>query len=134
MIQVCCCVPCLLSAVVSLCLMILHRRSRPHSVSDESIHFETYILICVCLYVEPVSRSKDYVSSRIKIGSVVCLYTSASPSVPEMEVIPQEGILFSSSSFFSFVVLFCLFCFETSVRSASALLSLQKLWFMDTVL
>ena len=30
----CCCVPCLSSAVVSLCLLILHKRSRPHSVSD----------------------------------------------------------------------------------------------------
>ena len=40
--------------------------------------------MCV-LYVEPVSRSKDYVRSRIHIGSVVCLYTPVSPSATEME-------------------------------------------------
>ena len=36
------------------------------------------------LYVEPVSRSKDYVRSLINIGSVLCLCTPVSPSVPEM--------------------------------------------------
>ena len=41
--------------------------------------------VCVCLYAEPVSRSKDHVRSRMKMGSVVCLYTPVSPSVPEME-------------------------------------------------
>ena len=30
----CCCVPCLSSANVSLCLLILHKRSRLHSVLD----------------------------------------------------------------------------------------------------
>ena len=30
----CCCVPCLSSTIFSLCLLILHKRSRPHSVSD----------------------------------------------------------------------------------------------------
>ena len=50
---------------------------------------------CVCLYVEPVSRSKDYVRSRIKIGSVVYLYTPVSPSVPEIEgMYATGGILF----------------------------------------
>ena len=42
-------------------------------------------------YVEPVSRSKDYVWSRIKIGSVICLYTPVSLSVPEMEGIYATG-------------------------------------------
>ena len=32
----CCCVPCLSSAIISLCLLILHERSRPHSVSDQN--------------------------------------------------------------------------------------------------
>ena len=32
--DICCCVPCLSSAINSLSLLILHRRSRPHSVSD----------------------------------------------------------------------------------------------------
>ena len=41
--------------------------------------------VYVCLYVEPVSRSKGYVRSCIKIGSVVCLYTAVLPSVPERE-------------------------------------------------
>ena len=47
-------------------------------------------------YVEPVSRSKDYVWSRIKTGSVVCLYTPLSPDMPEMEgvYVPLGGILF----------------------------------------
>ena len=31
-----CCVPCLSSAIISLRLLILHRRSRPHSVSDDN--------------------------------------------------------------------------------------------------
>ena len=30
----CCCVPCLSSAIISLCLLVLHKRSRPQSVSD----------------------------------------------------------------------------------------------------
>ena len=30
----CCCIPCLSKAVIFLCLVILHRRLRPHSVSD----------------------------------------------------------------------------------------------------
>ena len=30
----CCCVPCLSNAAVSPCLLVLHRHSRPHSVSD----------------------------------------------------------------------------------------------------
>ena len=51
--------------------------------------------VCVCLYVESVSRSEYYVRSRIKIGSVVCLYTPVSPSVPEMEdIYATGGILF----------------------------------------
>ena len=49
---------------------------------------------CVCLYVEPISKSKDYVRSQIKIGSVVCLYTPESPSVLEMEgILATGGIL-----------------------------------------
>ena len=52
--------------------------------------------VCVCLYVEPVSRSKDYVRSPMKNGSVVCLYTAVSPNVPEMEgIYATGGILFS---------------------------------------
>ena len=43
--------------------------------------------VCVCLYVEPVSRSKDYVQSLTEIGSVVCLYIPVSPSVRETEAI-----------------------------------------------
>ena len=51
--------------------------------------------ICLYLYVKPVSRSKDSVRFRIKIGSVVCLYTPVLPSVPEMEGINAAGgILF----------------------------------------
>ena len=45
----------------------------------------------MCLYVAPVSRSMDYVRSRIKIGSVVSLYTPVSSSVPEMEGIYATG-------------------------------------------
>ena len=40
-------------------------------------------------FVEPVSRSKDYVWSQIKTGSVVCLNTRVLPNVTEM-----EGIFF----------------------------------------
>ena len=32
--DICCCVPCLSRAFISLSLLILHKRSRPHSVSD----------------------------------------------------------------------------------------------------
>ena len=48
----------------------------------------------VYLYVEPVSRSKGYVRSRLKIGSVVCLYTPVSPSVPEILSIYATGAFF----------------------------------------
>ena len=92
----------------------------------------------MCLHVEPVSRSKDCVRSRMKIGSVVCLYTPVSPSVPEMEGTYSTGGL-----------LFCLFVFgEPMWPSGKALGCKQKgrgsicfgspfsskLWFMDTVL
>ena len=56
--------------------------------------------VCVCLYFEPVSRTKNYVRSRIKIGSVVCLYILVSPSVPEMEgMYATGGILFWECTF-----------------------------------
>ena len=43
---------------------------------------------------------KDYVRSRIKIGSVVCLYTPVLPSVPEMDgVYATEGTLFWECTF-----------------------------------
>ena len=63
-----------------------------------------YMCVCVCLFVEPVSRSKDYIRSRMKIGSVVCLYTPLSPSVPEM-----EGIYDTGGTLFCFVFLGCTF-------------------------
>ena len=42
------------------------------------------VYLCVYNYVEPVFRSKRYVRSGIKIGSVLCLCTPVSPSVPEI--------------------------------------------------
>ena len=33
----CSCVPCLSSATISLCLLILHKRFKPHSVSDYTV-------------------------------------------------------------------------------------------------
>ena len=53
-----------------LCLGILDRRSRPHSVSDYSNSLWGQH-VNVCVYVEPVLRSKDYVWSWMKIGSVI---------------------------------------------------------------
>ena len=55
----------------------------------------------VCVYMLSQFRDhKDYVRSRIKIDSVVCLYTPLSPSVPEMEgTYATGGILL----FFSFL-------------------------------
>ena len=50
--------------------------------------------VCVCLYVEPVSRSKDHVWSQINIGSAMFLYTPVSPGVPEMEGIYVTGVSF----------------------------------------
>ena len=53
--------------------------------------------VYMCLHVEQVLRSKDYVCSGIKNGSVVCQYTPVSPSVLGMEVIYMPlggGILF----------------------------------------
>ena len=41
--------------------------------------------------MELVSSSKDYVQSWIKTGSVLCLGTPVSPSVPEMEGIYTTG-------------------------------------------
>ena len=47
--------------------------------------------VCVCPYVEPVWRSKDYVRSRIKVGSFVYLFTPVSPVVLEREGIYATG-------------------------------------------
>ena len=73
----CCCVPCLSSALISVCLSSLHKSCKPHSVSDyntslcgQRVNGCMCVCVCVCLYVEQVSRSKDYVRSRIKIGSM----------------------------------------------------------------
>ena len=55
-----------------------------HSVSDLSPFTLRQMCVFVCLYVEPVSRSKDHVWSWIKIGSVLRLCAPVSPSVPEM--------------------------------------------------
>ena len=49
------------------------------------------MLECVCLYVEPISRSKDYVRSWIKTDSVVCLSTPVSPSVLGTEDVYAPG-------------------------------------------
>ena len=70
--------------------------------------------VCMYLYVEPVPRPEDYVRSLIKIGSVVCLYTPVSPSVPEM-----EGIYATRGFFSSFF--FCLFLREPVWPSGKAL-------------
>ena len=52
------------------------------------------------LCVPPVSRSKYFVRSWIKIGSVVCLYIPVSLSVPEMEgIYATGGILFWGCTF-----------------------------------
>ena len=62
--------------------------------------------VCVCLHIEPVSKSKDYVRSLIKMGSVVCLHTPVSPSVPEMESIYATGvILFENVPLVEFIYL-----------------------------
>ena len=91
----------------------------------------------MCLHVELVSRSKDYVRSRMKIGSVVYLYTPVSPSVPEM-----EGI-YATGGFLPVFVSRCdlaIRCLDGKqkdlglVRFGSPFSSLQKLCFMDTVL
>ena len=37
--------------------------------------------VCVCLYVEPVSRAKDLVRSHIKIGYVACMCTPVSQCI-----------------------------------------------------
>ena len=68
------------------------------------------LCVSMLLYVEPVSRSKDCVRSRIKIGSVVCLHTPVSTNVPEMEnIYANWGILFFCLILFCFVLFFCLF-------------------------
>ena len=68
--------------------------------------------VCVyeCSNVEPVSRSTDYVRSRIQIGSVVCLYTPVSPSVPEMDgIYATGGILFGGGCAFRGVNIPCIY-------------------------
>ena len=65
--------------------------------------------VCVCLYVEPVSRSKDCVRSRMKIGSVVCLYTPVSPSVPKMEGINATGGILFLRMYFDGVYIPCIY-------------------------
>ena len=101
-----CCAPCLSSAISSLCLWILHRRSRPHSVSvHNNSLWGQHVNVCMCVFICSTSfEIKDYVQSQIKIGSVVCLYTPVSPSVPQMEGIHATG------GFFCFVLRMYLWC------------------------
>ena len=66
--------------------------------------------VCVCLYVEPVPISKDYVPPRIKIGSLVCLYTPVSPSVPEMKGMPLGASFFEDAAWWSLYILYLLEC------------------------
>ena len=47
--------------------------------------------VCVCLYVEPVSRSKDCSVSNINWFCRMPVHTPVSPSVPEMEGIYATG-------------------------------------------
>ena len=54
----------------SLSLLILQRRSRPRSVRDCDNHSEASTDVNIFLFVEPVSKSKDYARSWIRIGSV----------------------------------------------------------------
>ena len=50
----------------------------------------------VCVYMLSQFRDhKDYVRSRIKIDSVVCLYTPVSPSMPEVDGIYASGGILS---------------------------------------
>ena len=44
----CCCVPCLLSTIISICLLILHKHPRPHSVSDYSFNFIQLPFLSIC--------------------------------------------------------------------------------------
>ena len=52
----CCCVPCLSSAIIPLCLLILHKRSRPHSVSDYNNSLSGQS-VNVCVYM--LSQFRD---------------------------------------------------------------------------
>ena len=55
-------------------------------------------------HIKSVSRLRDYVLFWIKTGSVVCLYTSVSPSVPEIEdVYPAGDIHFEDVPFVEFM-------------------------------
>ena len=54
----------------SLSLLILQRRSRPRSVRDCDNHSEASTDVNIFVFVEPVSKSKDYARSWIRIGSV----------------------------------------------------------------
>ena len=65
--------------------------------------------VCVCLYVEQVLKSKSYIWSWIKTGSVGCLYTPVLPSLPEMEGI-RWGASFLIFLYFLGVTLFLLAC------------------------
>ena len=71
--------------------------------------------VCVRLYVEPVSRSKDYIRSQIKTGSVICLYTPVLPSMPETQGIymPLGHPLLSA------IISFCLLILHKRTRPNS---------------
>ena len=55
----CCCVPCLLSAINSLCLLILLKRSRPHSVADHNKFILRSTCKCVYVFVYVLSQFRD---------------------------------------------------------------------------
>ena len=49
--SLCCCVPCLSSAIMSLCLLILHKHCRPHSVSDYiNSLWDQRVNACMCVF------------------------------------------------------------------------------------
>ena len=77
----------------------------PLKLGSRKTHKYTHLLVSlrdcynlkqfICFYAEPVLRSKDYMSSLEykKIGCVLCLYTTVSLGMPEMESIKLVSFL-----------------------------------------
>ena len=59
-----CCVPCLSSAIISLCLLILHKRSRPHSFSGHKLHV-------LLVYTAKTNKQTNKQNTHTRFGALL---------------------------------------------------------------
>ena len=92
----CCCVSCLSSTIISLHWVILHRHSRPHTVSEynnsfwgQHVNVHTCVFICWAGF-----EIKGLCWSWIKTGSVIRMYTPVTECAWNGEYVCHWGQFF----------------------------------------